>query len=256
MFAVYIQMGLAVILAVGSFILEAKEDKLQQVLKEQGQNHKAGRQSQKKVTVFAEQTQDLKTRHRMTLSRIANTREYNQQLKVLIADQKKEKLSIREQITEVKKTRKEIAPLLQEMLDTLEQFIAQDVPFLKKERQERLKKIKSIMNKANITVSEKYRKIMTAYQTENEYGKTIEAYEGVQDIDGKSVNVNFLRLGRVVFIYQTLDRKKQAYWDQGQRKWQKLPSRYNRAVEEGLLTARKLIAPQLLSLPVPAGESL
>ena len=44
---------------------------------------------------------------------------------------------------------------------------------------------------------------MEAYQREIEYGSTIENYHGFQNIEGKEVHVDYLRVGRLVLIYQT-----------------------------------------------------
>ena len=88
-------------------------------------------------------------------------------------------------IVEVKQTGKDIIPLMLEMTNNLEQFINLDVPFLMKERKKRLEEIKKIMDRADVSVSEKYRRLMEAYQVENEYGKTLESYQGIQEIKEK-----------------------------------------------------------------------
>ena len=136
----------------------ADEGKLNQVIEEQIQNHKAGAQSQKKVSALAEETDDIVGDYEVTLRQIENARAYNQQLKTLIEDQNKEQVSIRTQIKEVKQTGKEIVPLMLEQTKNLESFISLDLPFLMDERQKRLKEIKTIMDRADITVSEKYRR--------------------------------------------------------------------------------------------------
>ena len=246
---------LAVALTISPLFLWADEAKLQQTMEEQKQNHQRAVKSQKTISSLADKTGDLKAQYRITLGQIEDTRAYNNQLKQLIKDQQQSMLSIREQIVEVKKTGKEIVPLMLKMLETLEKFIQNDVPFLQEERTTRLKKIKSIMNRSDVSVSEKYRKIIEAYQQENEYGKTIEAYQGLQKIKDRQVYVNYLKIGRLVLIYQTLDQNKQAYWDQKQRTWKKLPSRYTKAVEEGLKVARHQMAPALLTVPVPPPQT-
>ena len=93
---------------------------------------------------------------------------------------------------------------------------------------------------------------MEAYQIESEYGRTLETYQGFQDIDGKKWSVNYLRIGRVAFLYQSLNGKKQAYWNNREKKWGALPSRYRRAVEVALQVVLKHQPPELLITPVPA----
>ncbi len=254
MFVSIIQVGLVVVLTVSSFSLWSSEEKLQQVMGEQEKNHQSGAESQKKVSNLADETLDLRSQYHVVLTSIEDTRIHNEQMRKVIQNQKDEITSVREQIVEAKKTNKEIIPHMERMLSALEQLIKADVPFLGKERLGRLQKIKNIMDRANVTVSEKYRKIIEAYQRENEYGNTMESYQGLQDIEGKEVHVDYLRVGRLVLIYQTLDGNKQAYWDHRQKQWIKLPSRYDKAVNEGLKMAKNQMAPTLLTLPVPVPQ--
>ena len=268
-----IKTGLAVLLAVSPFFLSASknhkldglgspfsvhyliasnEEKLQNVIEEQIKNHQKATRSQKKVSALAGETEDIINEYEIVLGQIENTRSYNTQLKKLITDQKSEMTSIRTQIIEVKQTSKNIIPLMLKMIKSLEKFITLDIPFLLEERKKRVAEIKKIMDRANISISEKYRKLMSAYQIENEYGRTIEAYQGFQDVDGKKISVNYLRVGRIALIYQSLDKKKQAYWNKNKKQWVALPSRYSRSVEEGLKVARKQQAPTLLTVPIPA----
>ena len=247
-----IKIGGAVFLAVSPLFLSADEGKLNKVIEEQIENHQEGAKSQKTVSALSEETMDLVSEHEVILHRIESARSYNEQSRKLIKAQKEEMQSIRAQIGEVKQTGKEIMPLMLEMSKNLERFIALDLPFLRKERKKRLQEINKIMDRADVSVSEKYRRLMEAYQAESEYGRTLEAYQGVQDVDGKTLSVNYLRVGRVALIYQSLDGKKQAYWDHTQKTWIPLPSRYSRAVERGLKVAQKQLPPELLIVPIPA----
>ena len=266
--------GLTVLLAVSPFFLLAKEraqttewpslysiknlyvsnneNQLKKVIEEQIKNHQKGARSQKTISSLAEETGDLVSEHEITLRQIESTRTYNEQIRKLIADQNQEMKSIRTQIVEVKKTGKDILPLMLKMVKNLEQFISLDIPFLMKERKKRLEEIKKIMDRADVSISEKYRRLMEAYQLETEYGRTLEAYQGIKDIKGKKLSVNYLRVGRVALLYQTSDGKKQGYWNQSEKKWESLSSRYSRAVEKGLKVARNQRPPDLLTLPIPA----
>jgi hypothetical protein len=64
---------------------------------------------------------------------------------------------------------------MQNMLDTLARFVDLDVPFLLDERSKRVATLKEMMTRADVSVSEKYRRIVEAYVVEMD-GRTIEAY--------------------------------------------------------------------------------
>ena len=91
------------------------------------------------------------------------------------------------------------------MVITLRDLIEIDVPFLMDERMARLEELEDILFKANFSTAEKFRKIYEAYQIENEYGRTIEAYSGSIDVDGINLAAQFFRLGRLNLYYMTPD---------------------------------------------------
>ena len=228
----------------------SNEALLKKSVKTQGASLQEARQAQKKVNQLDEQRQSLLREYRLTLKKIHNTRVYNKQLREFITEQKKEVISIRKQIEQVKDTGKDIIPLMLRMLSSLEKFVELDIPFLLLERKERIAKLKDLIKRADVSVSEKYRRILSAYQVENEYGRTLSAYKGLQSIKGKEITVDFLRVGRVALIYQTLDGKKTGFWNLNKKEWMSLPRSYKKSVTKALRVARKQIAPDLLKLPV------
>jgi hypothetical protein len=96
---------------------------------------------------------------------------------------------------------------------------------------------------------------MEAYQIENEYGRTIEAYRSTLERGDREVTVDFLRVGRIALVYQTLDEADAGAWDQETRSWVPLDSSYRSAIRQGLRIARKQAAPDLIRLPLPPPES-
>jgi hypothetical protein len=110
------------------------------------------------------------------------------------------------------------------------------------------------MDRADVEDSEKYRRIMEAYQIENEYGRTIEVYQDTLSIDGEERTLDFLRVGRVALLYQTLDGEEVGAWDQQAREWVELPSEYSDSVRKGIRIARKQLAPDMIRVPVAAPE--
>jgi hypothetical protein len=147
---------------------------------------------------------------------------------------------------------RDVVPFMFELIESLEKFIELDLPFLQTERNDRLARLKSGMDRSDLTVSEKYRLIMEAYQIEASYGRNIEAYTGMLQIDGVERRVDMLRVGRVLLAYQTPDGRSTGYWDREAGQWLESDISFRREVADGLRIARKQMAPRLLELPVPA----
>ena len=110
------------------------------------------------------------------------------------------------------------------------------------------------MGRADVTNAEKYRRIMEAYQIENEYGRTIEAYRGGLERDDREITVYFLRFGRIALLYQTLDESEAGVWNAETGSWVPLDSSYRSTIRQGIRIARKQAAPDLIQLPLPAAK--
>jgi hypothetical protein len=136
------------------------------------------------------------------------------------------------------------------MLDSLASFVDLDVPFLLAERQRRVATLRSMMDRADVTNAEKFRRLLEAYQIENDYGRTIESYKGELKSEESTRTVQFLRVGRSVLVYQTLDSLNSGVWDPTQKAWKTLPGEYRAAVSKGIRLARKQAPPDLIRLPV------
>ena len=237
----------AIAAGLGMIEYPAAAAQLKDVVDASRQNLDAQVASQKRVDAFADQKIDIADRYRSTLRDSQSLRLYIQQLKAQIQAQHEEMATIQDETRSLERTGIEILPLMQKMLDTLDQFVALDVPFQLADRKERLQKLKDMMPRADVTVSEKYRKIIEAYQLEVDYGRTIEAYSG--PLSGKTVD--FLRVGRIALMYQTSDGKETGYWDNSKRQWQ-VDNDLADGVAEGLKIAKKQTSPDLLIIPVLA----
>ena len=102
---------------------------------------------------------------------------------------------------------RDVTPLMGRMIDNLEQFVLLDIPFMLEERTQRVAALREAMANADVTVSERYRRILEAYQIEMEFGRTIEAYEDTLGEGNAQRTLQFLRVGRVALLYQTEDQK-------------------------------------------------
>jgi hypothetical protein len=209
---------------------------------------------QGRVEALSDATDDLLTLYQSALRQHESLRIYNNQLEALIAAQEIERASLEEQTDRVELVSRDVTPLMLRMIDALTAFVSLDVPFLEEERTERMLELRKLMQQSNVTEAEKYRRIMEAYQIENEYGRTIEAYRSTLARDDKEVTVNFLRVGRIALVYQSLDESQAGVWNQETRSWEPLDGSFRSAIRQGLRIARKQTAPDLIRLPLPAPE--
>lgn len=212
-------------------------------------------QSQQQVDQLANETADMEQEYRDVLRRIKNTRAYNEQLQKQVNEQNERLASFEQQLNDVEETQRNIVPLMSRMVEVLEEVIQVDAPFLPREREARLTALQNMMYRPDVTLPDKFRRIMEAYQIEMDYGRNIEAYEGelMRGEDNK-LTVEFLRVGRLGLYYQTLDGQETGYWESQSSDWKVLPENYNPAISKGLSIARKEAPPDFFKLPVSAPE--
>lgn len=207
--------------------------------------------SQQRVESLDDASREALLRYRQALQQREQLDEYNTRLAAMVAAQQTELQSLEGQLSSIEDTQRELLPLMQRMLDSLEQFIALDLPFLPQERSERIEQLRDLMLRADVSVAEKYRRLIEAYQIESDYGRTLEAWRGSLEQDDRIRVVDFLRLGRVMLFYQSLDGREQGVWDADRQTWAALPNAYRRSMQQGLRVARQQQTPMLLRLPLP-----
>ena len=192
--------------------------------------------------------QDAGTRYAKLLGDADITMRYNATLEAQLQSQQNEMGSLQAQIAGMDATAAEIPGLLQKMFDQLDAFFAADVPFLAKERAERVSRLRDLMSQADKSAGEKFRRLLEAYTIEMEYGRTMDSYAGALS-DGREAD--FVRLGRVSLMYRTMDGNEVGYWDQQKKAWVAAPE-YRRSIELALRIAKQTVAPDLITVPVPA----
>ena len=235
-------------------LLSADFDKAVDVLSE---SERQGVVSQQKIDHLDEQTRQAVFEYRALLKQNESLEIYAKQLQALLKDQSDEMTRKEEEIVRVKSFEREIIPLITRMVVALGRLLDNDIPFLLEERRNRVQKLNLMMAKANINIAEKFRRVLEAYQIEVDYGRNIETYRGqVRSVSGEDRTVNFLRVGRNVLIYETLDGSKRAVWDRASRQWQAVPDSYSDMIRKAIRIARKQAAPDLLILPLAPPEVL
>ncbi|MEJ0035965.1 MAG: DUF3450 domain-containing protein [Gammaproteobacteria bacterium] len=249
--AAAVWLGIAVAQTVSAQTAAGQGDKVNAVISEQVKAEQAAQASQKRVAALDEEATGMLSEYRQATAEATGLKAYNDQLATQVKSQQDELTTMGRQIGEIETTSREALPMMQKMVATLAQFVKLDIPFLSDERSNRLAQLEDMMTRADVSVSEKYRRIVEAYQIEIEYGRTIEAYQG--KVGEKTVD--FLRAGRVALLYQTLDGNETGYWDADAKTW-KQDSSYEDAIKSGLKVAKKQSAPDFIRLPVHAPKQV
>ena len=106
-----------------------------------------------------------------------------------------------------------------------------------------------------MSVAEKFRKVMEAYQIENDYGSSNEWYRESLDVDGAVREYNMLRIGRIGLFFQSDDTNITGWYNPDSRQYELLGNEHRNEIRKGIRIARQLIAPELVLLPFPAAEN-
>ena len=226
---------------------------ISEVMQAGEQRADAGQQAQGQIDSVADQTEKILNDYRSVTKVVDGLQVYNTLLQTQLDNQNAEMQALTESIANVALIERQIIPLMTRMVDGLEVFVQLDTPFLLKERTERVERLRGIMERSDVSAAEKLRNVLEGYQIENDYGRTIEAYKGTQEVDGNQLEVDFLRIGRVALMYQTVGAAHTGAWDATSNSFVELPAAtYQKQVSDGIKIARKQVAPDLLIVPVPA----
>ena len=223
-----------------------------EVLQAEDRRLNLAQQSQERINSIVEGTRSLEDQYRAINKEIDGLKVYNRLMRAQVDGQQSVLEDIALSIDQVDVINRQIFPLMERMIDGLDQSVKLDVPFLMEERVERIDNLRSIMERSDVSGAEKFRKVMEAYQIELDYGTSSEFYtQSLTLEDGATRSYNILRIGRVGLYFQSDDSKITGHWDNAQRAWV-LDDSARSDIRTGLRMARQLIAPELIVVPVAA----
>jgi vacuolar-type H+-ATPase subunit I/STV1 len=233
---------------------QASQKQLDNVVQAGQEINQSAANSQQTINKMADQIQSKLQQFKAVNKEIDGLDVYIGQMQKQVDNQMAEIAQLAESMEQVSIIERQVSPLMARMIETLAAFVDLDVPFLPEERSKRINSLKSMMERADIAVSEKFRRVLEAYQVEVDYGRTIEAYSDILMLDGSEMDVDFLRIGRVAFIYQTRDGSRIGLWSNEKGAWEDLDSSYRTNINKALRIARKQLAPDLVIVPVNVSE--
>ncbi len=226
-----------------------------QILQAQDKRLDLAQQSQERINGIVEGTRSLEDQYRSINKEIDGLKVYNRLMTAQTSGQGAVLEDISLSMDQVDVINRQIFPLMERMIDGIEQSVNLDVPFLMEERTGRVDALKDIMERSDVSVAEKFRKVMEAYQIENDYGTSVDQYKQTITLeDGSTRDYNMLRVGRVGLYFQSEDTQITGRWDMEDKVWV-LDDGARNEVRKGLRMAKQLIAPELILIPIPAATA-
>jgi len=228
------------------------EINMESILEVGRENQTLSANSQEKIDQTERQTDKIVNEYKVVSKQVEGLKLYNAQKRIQIQAQLDLMDKLDEQLVQVVVMQRQIPPLAQKMLDTLETFIKLDTPFRSEERRTRVDMVRSSLAKPKVTASEQVRQVLEAYNIEAEYGRKIDTYED-KLADGTVVNI--LVIGRIGMFYQTKDERTSGRWDNETGTWEELSGSYTKPIRDGIRMAKKLAPTDMLLMPVVKGEA-
>ncbi len=239
----------AVVIVAGSVF--AQSASVDQVLEADMRRIQLAQESQERINGVVEGTRSLADDYRAINKEIDGLKVYNRLMTAQTNGQRATLDDITLSMEQVDVINRQIFPLMERMIDGLEQSIALDIPFLAEERATRVADLKDILERSDVSVAEKFRKVMEAYQIEMDYGTSSEWYRESLNVDGGVREYNMLRVGRIGLYFQSDDTNITGWYNAEAGAYETLGSDYRSEIRKGMRIARQLIAPELILLPMP-----
>ncbi|WP_448248151.1 DUF3450 domain-containing protein [Thalassotalea agariperforans] len=228
----------------------AAADALKDLQAAEATTFKASVKSQNKINSIYEQTQDLLAQYRNVVDEADVLKGYNDHVQRMVDDQKANIASLERQIAGIDKVKQGVVPLMYKMIDTLETFVKLDVPVNLEARLERIEGLREVMTNSNVTTSEQFRLVLEAYEIEAGYGTIFDSYQGELDLGDRKLTVDFVHMGRIALVAQSLDFKNAWVWNNETRNWDALGDEYLKSITDTIRMARKQLPMDLTKLPV------
>ena len=167
---------------------------MESVLEVGRDNQLLSAKSQDNIDATERKTDKIVNEWKAVSKQVEGLKLYNEQKRIQIQAQLELMDKLDDQLVQVVVMQRQIPPLAQRMLESLESFIGLDTPFRIEERQNRIDLVRSSLAKPKVTASEQVRQVLEAYNIEAEYGRKIDTYESTLQ-DGTVVNI-LVKIGR------------------------------------------------------------
>ncbi len=210
------------------------------------------KRSQQTIDRLDDQTAELLNEYRANLKQFELLTRFNETRKAEIENQERQIVRIGEDIENVASLQLAMVPLMEDMLADLEEFVAADMPFDEESRDDRITRLRGMMDDSSVSAAQRYNLILEALRIELEYGRTVEWYADEVETEDGGLSVEVLRVGRLALIYKTADDSILRIYNPVNKDWEDLPKSFLDDVRLGFRVAKRQTAPTLLTVPVKA----
>ncbi|MDY7024927.1 MAG: DUF3450 domain-containing protein [Pseudomonadota bacterium] len=235
-----------------SLVAVAHSATVDQAISKATQANEEGQVAQKAINEIDNEIRAMEREYADIVAQSEGLSIYLQQLQKQVNFQREQLAKIDGSIQAAKDIDRDIEPLMVNMVQQLAQFIQSDLPFYTQSRLANVTDLEKMLEDAELTVAEKYRRILKAYQEEVDYGSTLEKYRDT--LEEKNIDVDFLRVGRLTLVYLTLDQKEMGVWDQNANAWVAVDEVKRNDIIKAMRIASEQAAPALVKVPVVVPE--
>ncbi len=204
---------------------------------------------QQQLRTAREEMVQLRHQLRQEKLQLRWTLHQQQKLALYLAQQQKEKEQLQETRRRVRQLRLALEPGLDQWAQTLSRLVAQDLPFLAKERQKRLQALQQTLDSPVSALSEKLQRLLEALLIEADYGQQVEATEGTVLLNGEVVHGKLLRIGRLQQFFLSDDRSMVAHIQPG-GDWRQVDTSHAEVITRALEMVQQRRPFELVSFPL------
>lgn len=226
---------------------------LDEALREARSSTSSSAASQQTVERLDDEAGDMQREYSALLQRKDSLDIFVKRQELYLESQTDEISSLREQLKTVEQTKQDLVPMMIRMAVALEEEIQKDYPFNKDRRLADVHRVMENLSDPAVPPVEQYRQILTAYQNEVTYGQGVNSYEGPHPEDA-SRTVDYLRFGRVAYVYMTKEEDEIRFYDLSSGGWGEVDSGLALQMRQAIRMAKGEATQGMVSVPVKLAQ--
>lgn len=207
------------------------------------------RQSHKLLDAWAQEEAELLVEIEILEKELESVEWQRKKASAYLQDLKKKMTALNARDQAAREIRNELEPFLDECLEGLKQFAQEDLPLLKEMQAPRLQSVKQTLNDADATMVEKARSLLEALMKALEYGYFVEPDEAEVTIEGKSIRVRRINLGRLGLFALSTEGHDAWKWNRDRDLYEPVPH-FAGDIKEAIQIAERARLVTLVELPV------